>query len=57
MSDTEDVKGATPEGEPMTSEQRAERQHDARFAVTGPAPEWAMRMFGNAKPAGSQPQG
>lgn len=41
----------------MTSEQRAERQHDARFAVTGPAPEWAMRMFGNAKPAGSQPQG
>ncbi len=44
MSDGEDAEGTAPAAEPgMSAAERAERQHDARFTVEGPAPEWAAR--------------
>lgn len=57
MSDAEDAKDTVPAAEPRMSEaERAERQHDARFTVEGPAPDWAIRMFADVKPADGQTQ-
>jgi hypothetical protein len=52
MSDTENADA--PVEPRMSAEERAERQHDARFTVGGKAPEWAMRMFDQMPQGGQQ---
>jgi hypothetical protein len=52
MSDTENADAPVEVG--MSTEERAERQHDARFTVVGKAPEWAMRMFDQMPQCGQQ---
>lgn len=41
------TKGSAPAVEPVSIDARAERQHDGRFEVLGPAPEWALHMRDN----------